>query len=202
MAPRDLRIATGVATLALPGQVESGDLSLVKRVGTRVLVGVVDGLGHGEDAASAAHAAVATLDRYARESLPELVKRSHAGLSGTRGVVMSLALLDPDAESLTWLGIGNVEGVLLRADPKTRPARAFLVPVAGYLGSDLPIAQARVVPFCRGDTLILATDGVKSGFADALPPTATPQALADHILARHAKGTDDALVLVARYAGG
>jgi serine/threonine protein phosphatase PrpC len=202
MAPRDLKIVTGVATLALPGQVESGDLSLVKRLGTRMLVAVVDGLGHGEEAAAAAHAAVAMLDRYARESLPELVKRSHAVLNGTRGAVLSLALLDPDAESLTWLGIGNVEAVLLRADPKARPQRAFLVPVAGYLGSDLPVSQARIVPFCPGDTLILASDGIKSGFADALPLTATPQALADHILARHAKGTDDALVLVARFAGG
>ncbi|HMH83340.1 MAG TPA: hypothetical protein VK531_10750, partial [Gemmatimonadales bacterium] len=53
-----------------------------------------------------------------------------------------------------------------------------------------------------GDTLIFATDGIKEGFAEQLPADATPQQQADHILTRHGKGTDDALVLVARYRGG
>ncbi|HXM38352.1 MAG TPA: SpoIIE family protein phosphatase [Gemmatimonadales bacterium] len=201
MASHGLKLDAGVATLALPGQRESGDLSLVKRVGTGTLVAVVDGLGHGEEAASAAHAAVGALDRYSRESLPELVKRSHTALTGLRGVVLTIAYLDPGAGTMTWLGVGNIEGVLIRAAPAARPVRVGLVPVAGFVGAELTNAQARSVPLGRGDTLILASDGIRSGFADALPPAATSQALADHILARHAKGTDDALVLVARYAG-
>ena len=56
MAAVDLKIDTGVATLPLPGEPESGDLSLVKRIGSGTLVAVVDGLGHGQEAASAAHA--------------------------------------------------------------------------------------------------------------------------------------------------
>jgi hypothetical protein len=53
----------------------------------------------------------------------------------------------------------------------------------------------------RGDTLILATDGIDQGFAGdpgialAAPPTA------ERILADHGKETDDALVLVVRYLG-
>jgi len=201
MAPHGLRIDTGVATLALPGQPESGDLSLVKRVGAGTLVAVVDGLGHGEDAASSAHAAVAAIDRYSRESLPELVKRCHTALSGMRGVVLGLAYLDPTAATMTWLGVGNVEGVLVKADATARPARVGLVPLAGFVGAELVNSQARSVPLGRGDILILASDGIKSGFADVLPSAPTSQALADHILSRYAKGTDDALVLVARYAG-
>src|SRR5438552_424629 len=54
----------------------------------------------------------------------------------------------------------------------------------------------------RGDLLIFATDGIRGGFTEGLPTDATPQQLADEILARYGKGTDDALVLVARYAGG
>ena len=54
----------------------------------------------------------------------------------------------------------------------------------------------------RGDTLILATDGIRSDFLGALLPQGDPpQALADHILARWSKQTDDALVLVVRYLG-
>lgn len=201
MAAHGVRIETGVATLPLPGEPESGDLSLVKSVGGSTLVAVVDGLGHGEDAAFSAHAAVAALDRYSRESLPELVKRCHAALQGMRGVVLGIASLDPVAGSMTWLGVGNVFGILLRADQANRPARVSLVPVAGFIGSELPSPAPRVVSLDRGDMLILASDGIKDGFADALTLAHRPQALADQILARHAKGTDDALVLVARYGG-
>ena len=54
-----------------------------------------------------------------------------------------------------------------------------------------------------GDTLILATDGIGTGFMDQAPD-AGPQQTADRILASFGKGTDDALVVVARYeqAGG
>jgi serine/threonine protein phosphatase PrpC len=200
MAPHDLTIDVGVATLPLPGQQESGDLSLVKRVGGGTLVAVVDGLGHGEDAASAAHAAVGALDRYSKEPLPELVKRCHAALMGLRGVVLGLAFFDPKSATMTWLGVGNIGGVLLRANQTSRPARISMVPIAGFVGAETPHTSARTVPLVAGDTVILASDGIREGFADTLTLTGSPQALADQILSRHAKGTDDALVLVARYA--
>ena len=101
----------GVATLALAGQTESGDLHLVKPVGRGVLVAAVDGLGHGAEAAAAARAAVTALDRHADEFLIPVVRKCHEALIGTRGVVMSLAYLDGAKRSLIWLGIGNVEGV-------------------------------------------------------------------------------------------
>src|SRR5438445_7315767 len=76
----------GVATRALAGETESGDLHLVKRVGRGTLVAAVGGLGHGAEAAAAARAAVAALGRYAEESLPPLVRRLHEALAGARGV--------------------------------------------------------------------------------------------------------------------
>jgi len=91
VAARDLKIDAAFATLPLPGESESGDLCLIKRVGKGTLIAVVDGLGHGQEAASAAHAAVAALDRYSREPLIELVRRSHDALTGLRGVVLGLA---------------------------------------------------------------------------------------------------------------
>lgn len=194
-------IEWGVATLALPGERESGDLHLVKAVGQRVLVSVVDGLGHGAEAAAAARTAVATLDRHVDEFVLPLLQRCHEALRGTRGVVMSLALLDAPRGSLTWLGVGNVEGILLSADQAARPGRARLVTRGGIVGSELPRLRAEVVAVAPGDTLIFATDGIHDGFADAVSADASPQQLADEILARYKKGTDDALVLVARRLG-
>ena len=192
----------GVAMLTLPGERESGDLHVVKSVGSGVLAAVVDGLGHGAEAASAARAAVAVLERHAGESPLTLVERCHRALIGTRGVVLSLAFFDGAGGSMTWLGVGNVEGVLLHGAPGARPARTTLVTSGGIVGSELPRLRAQVCAVAPGDTVILATDGITQHFADGLPRDAAPQRLADHILSRYGKGTDDALVLVARYAGG
>jgi phosphoserine phosphatase RsbX len=52
-----------------------------------------------------------------------------------------------------------------------------------------------------GDTLVFATDGISGDFLADVSAREEPQRLADQILARHGKGTDDALVLVARYLG-
>ena len=191
----------GVATLTLPGERESGDLHLVKPVRAGVLVSVVDGLGHGVDAAAAARAAVAALNRHAQESVLLLLQRCHQALAGTRGVVVSIALFDRTDGSMTWLGVGNVEGVLLYADGGGRRGRERLVTRGGIVGSELPPLRAEVLAVAPGDTLVLATDGIQSGFADELTVDAPPQQLADQILARSGKSTDDALVLVARYVG-
>ena len=55
------------------------------------------------------------------------------------------------------------------------------------------------MPMIEGDTLIFVTDGIRSGFAKGLSTSDPPQLMADRILAEHSKGSDDALVLVARY---
>ncbi|PYP21059.1 MAG: stage II sporulation protein E (SpoIIE) [Gemmatimonadetes bacterium] len=191
----------GVATLTLPGERESGDLHLVKPVRAGVLVSVVDGLGHGAAAAAAARAAVAALNRHAQESVLPLLQRCHQALAGTRGAVVSVALFDRADGSMTWLGVGNVEGVLLYADAGGRRGRERLVTRGGIVGSELPPLRAEVLAVAPGDTLVLATDGIQSGFADELTVDAPPQQLADQILARSGKSTDDALVLVARYVG-
>jgi len=197
-------IEWGVASLALPGEAQSGDLHLVKQVATGALVAVVDGLGHGAEAATAARAAVAALERHATESPVPLVERCHRALQGTRGVVMNVAVFGRSDRSMTWLGVGNVEGLLLYGDGAARSGspRAGLVTRGGIVGSELPRLHPVVLPVASGDTLIFATDGIREGFADGLSPEASPQQLADQILARHGKGTDDALVLVARYLGG
>jgi serine phosphatase RsbU (regulator of sigma subunit) len=193
----------GVASSALPGQAQSGDLHLVKPVSTGVLLAVVDGLGHGAEAATAAHTAVHTLDEHASESVLALLERCHWALKGSRGVVMSVAFANRHQNALTWAGVGNVECLLFHTDaPLAGPTRASLVTRGGIVGSELPQVRAQVLPLAAGDVLIFATDGIREGFSEGLHLDAPPQQLAEHILSQHGKGTDDALVLVAQYRGG
>jgi negative regulator of sigma-B (phosphoserine phosphatase) len=191
----------GVASSAHPGQRESGDLHLVQDTPAGCLAAAVDGLGHGAEAAAAARRAVAVLAAGADESVISMVRRCHRELVGTRGATMSLAAFNAADDTMTWLAIGNVEGVLLRADPRSsRPMESILMR-AGVVGLDLPRLQASVTTISPGDIVVLATDGIRRDFVDLIYPADQPQALAERVLRFHAKGTDDALVLVARYRG-
>ncbi len=191
----------GVASLPRPGESVSGDRHLVEYFPGGALLAVVDGLGHGSEAAEAADVAVTTLARHPHESVISLVRQCHAELHRTRGVVMSLASISSRYDAVSWLCVGNVESVVVKADASAH--RRYEAPVlrGGVVGEKLPPLIAAVKQVSRGDTLILVTDGIRSGFAYGLPRLARPQLIADLILTRYGKGTDDALVLVARYLG-
>jgi hypothetical protein len=167
-----------------------------------MLVALIDALGHGPEAEAAARAAVPILQAHAGEPVVTLVQRCHEGLQKTRGAAMSLASFDALAATLTWAGVGNVDAALLRSGGATGHANPAIVPRGGVVGYRLPTLHAQTLPVSRGDTLIMATDGIASGFTTGLAIDHEPQEIAEEILARFARGTDDAHVVVARYLGG
>ena len=195
-------VECGVAGMALDvsgtGD-ESGDAHVVARFQRGALVAVIDGLGHGAEAAVAARMAARVLHQHAREPIVDLVRRCHEALRATRGAVMTLASFNTVSSSLSWTGVGNVEGVLVRPNQSWR--REGVASRGGVVGYQLPPLRATELPISAGDILIMATDGVRSGFANGLIRTHSPQQMADSILARYRRGSDDALVVVARYAG-
>jgi len=191
----------GVAKYVLPGQGESGDHHLVCCNRKGILVAAIDGIGHGEEAANAAKTAAALLKSSADEPIISLVEQCHEKLRATRGVVLSLACIDPEHGMMTWLGVGNVQGVLMRGEAKGGNVQELLLLRAGVVGSQLPALQATVLPIVRGDTLFFATDGVRGDFSSTLSARENPQRAADRILNQYRSGNDDALVLVSRLAG-
>jgi negative regulator of sigma-B (phosphoserine phosphatase) len=191
------------AGMALGGaENESGDLHLIARFPDGALAAVMDGLGHGPEAAVAARQAARILEAGPGKPVIALVQQCHDALRRTRGVVMSLASFNAVNSEMTWIGIGNVETVLLRADPSATRRREAINGRGGVVGYQLPPLRAAALPVSRGDTLIMATDGIRSAFTSAVSTASTPQELADSIMTRHGKGSDDALVLVVRYVGG
>jgi hypothetical protein len=165
-----------MAQVIHPGQAISGDRHLVRAHSEGVLLAVVDGLGHGAEAAVAADVAVTTLEAHILEPVTLLLKRCHEAMRRTRGAAMSLASIIGVADSMTWLGVGNVEGVVLRADKHAIPARENIQLFPGVVGYQLPSVRSVVTPLSPDD----------------------PQLIARGICRKHCKGTDDGLVLVAR----
>ncbi|MGH2683157.1 MAG: PP2C family protein-serine/threonine phosphatase [Actinomycetota bacterium] len=166
------------------------------------MAAAVDGLGHGPEAARAASAAEQILRGSAGEPAHRLIERCHQGLKRSRGVVMTVACFDATEDTMTWLGVGNVEGRLIRRSDEGGIHHESMVPQAGIVGYRLPALRSVTLPVRRGDVLILATDGIRGGFADPRDLSRTPKEIAERILEVEDKGTDDALVVVVRYLGG
>ncbi len=176
----------------------SGDHHMVRRIDRGVLVAVVDGLGHGRDAEIAARLAIETLESAPVAEITGLVQRCHSVLNRSRGVVMSIASLDAERQTMTWLAVGNIEGVLIR--PGTAKREAILMR-GGIVGHRLPPLRTATLPLSAGDLLVLATDGIREGFAETLRSDAPLQEIADRVLARYGRAEDDALVLAGRWHG-
>lgn len=194
-------IVCGTAAAPIPGESVCGDACLVRREAGGVLLAVADGLGHGEHAAKASAAAMETLRATDEVDVIELLARTHAALKDTRGVALSLAWVDGPGASLTWAGVGNVEAVLVRAAFGVEPPREWLSHRGGVVGYQLPHVRASRHALHPGDLLVFATDGVRSGFLDAISLQRPPRDLAEAILGGWARGNDDALVLVGRFTG-
>jgi negative regulator of sigma-B (phosphoserine phosphatase) len=133
--------------------------------------------------------------------LIELMRRCHEELRRTRGAVLSMASFDLRASTMTWLGVGNVEGVLFRADGPPGARRDSLLLRGGVVGYRIPPLRPAEYQLGSGDLLVLATDGVRTNFSACAPIELAVQEIADAILARHGKATDDAMVVVVRYLG-
>lgn len=191
-----------VAGRALPGQRVSGDRSVVLDAGGgSVLFAVLDGLGHGAAAADASDRAAQVLSENRAEPLDVLILLCHRAMSDTRGAAVSLALFDA-GDRLHWLGVGNVESRIVAAAPGKPAIRSAALLSAGIVGYLLPPnLQSQTVPIRPGDLLLMSTDGITSDYSDGIDLAKPTSEITAEILTKHAKDTDDALVLAARHRG-
>jgi len=192
----------GVASMPAPGEHECGDRHVVSRFPGGALIAVIDALGHGSGAAAtAAVAAAALAGAPVPRPLEAILRECHDRMRRTRGAALGLGLVDWNRRQLSWLGVGNVMGLLAQGGARQPPRLRFLTAQAGVVGDQLPRLAATQVDVAPGDCLVMTTDGVHSDFVQLLPTGMAPQALAEMIVRRYAKGPDDALALVYRVQG-
>jgi len=173
----------------------SGDAHIVQEGEGSVLLGLIDGLGSGEEAAKAAGLARECV--LANSSLPllEILNQCHGCLRNTRGVVMGLLRVDLTAGQIRYAGVGNIGIFALTQDP-FRP-----ISYNGIVGYRLPRVLEFVGAYHPGDTFVLFSDGVDIRFHgdEALVRReGDPQRLAEAVARAYGKDDDDVSVLVAR----
>ena len=187
-----MELSHASASRALPGQSQIGDLAWCHVSPGRARVGVIDGLGHGWEAAQASALAQACLESVADLGLEACFVALDMALAHSRGAAVSLADLDLQSGRLRWAGVGNVEGVLLRGLDSS--ARERLLLQSGIVGCRLPAVRGRELSFRPGDRLLLHTDGVDQLVVRDWDRRLPLQQGAEALLAAHARPTDDALL--------
>lgn len=192
-------IAAGGYSRPLPGFVECGDIFVIEQVERQpvgaLLVTVVDGLGHGNEAGVAAQAAARTVLGHRELPLDEILRHCDQQLHPTRGAAMAVLRLEADGRG-EFCGIGNVEVQCLAGQP---PGLFCLPGIVGH-----SIRALRIMPFTMqsGDIYCLHTDGVTSraDLRGCLP--GAPQTVARRIVDAWGRQHDDATAVVLGYGAG
>jgi anti-sigma regulatory factor (Ser/Thr protein kinase) len=197
-ARAEARPPVGAVCIAKPGEEVAGDSWTSTRTRGRAIVLVADGLGHGPDAAVAARAATAIVAQHGERAPTEILQLAHEALRATRGAAVAVAVIDADAHTLTFAGIGNVFGQILRSDGATT---AGLASSYGTIGGDLRKVNEESFAFAEHDLVLLATDGVRprwqwSSYSGL--PRRDPSLVAGVLYRDFFGGRDDATVVVLR----
>jgi anti-sigma regulatory factor (Ser/Thr protein kinase) len=189
----------GAVGVAKPGEAVSGDdWMLVSGRGRHALL-VVDGLGHGPDAAAAARAATGAFAR-SEGSAAELLGVLHDALRSTRGAAAAVALMQPAKRVLDYAGVGNVSAAV-SGEGRVR----HLVSHNGILGHGAPRMRELAYPFPAGALLVMHTDGVATHWdlgKYAGLESKHPAVVAAVLYRDHLRGSDDATVVVVRNTMG
>jgi serine phosphatase RsbU (regulator of sigma subunit) len=193
LAHDDLNIA--IATRPYIGETVNGDRAQIDWSDDRCRVTLIDGLGHGVEAARASERAATVLGEQSDLSPVEALNVCDRILRGTRGAAVSIATIDLARKRLTFSGIGNVEGRLFQPSRTQR-----LITYRGIVGAARPSARTFEYQLESTWTLILHTDGVSARFDDAEihAPGSTLEETAQSILKLWGRERDDATVVIVR----
>jgi phosphoserine phosphatase RsbX len=189
-----------VASRPMRGQTVCGDMATVHLSDVRCVLAVIDGLGHGPEAARAAGLAAEVIEKHPNEAPDALLSLSHRSLTTSRGAAVTVAVIDRATGTLDWLGVGNVAGVMVRAAEDARPRTHGVFLRGGVLGERMPrLHRPEPMHLEDGDRIVIATDGVRGDLAAAGQTDLDVDVLAQRILDDYGIPDDDALVFVARY---
>ena len=197
-AARDTNFAIGSVCLPLDGEEVCGDAWRVARDESGLSVLVVDGLGHGLSAASAALEATRVFDEQPFASPVDMIQLAHRRMSGTRGGAMASAQIDVAARRIRFAGVGNIAGALVGA-----AGSRGLASHNGTVGAQLVRVQEFVYDWAPGATLVMHSDGLGTRWQlDRYPGAQSrhPAVIAGLLYRDFTRGRDDVTVVVARGA--
>lgn len=159
---------------------------------------VVDAVGSGNEAHHVANRAIQVAQDAQSFDINTLFGNVHVALkSEARGAAMAIAVLDFSQGSITWAAVGEIDGVLHHPPHD----RLSLIQRNGTLGFAHPKPLPSQEVLAAGASVVLATDGIKSGFRKEIPHQDSKKT-ADTILLAHGRPSDDCTCLCLRVGAG
>jgi len=192
---RPAPLEIGAVCVAQPGEVACGDAWAVEWRGGHCVILVVDGLGHGADAAAASMAAVNALRTHPQLAPAAMIEFAHGALRGTRGAALAVADLDLVGE-VRYAGVGNIAGVALAPG-----VARHMVSYSGIVGHEARKIQEFVYPWSQDTVLVMHSDGLSTHWnLDQYPGLASrhPSLIAGVLYRDFTRGRDDVAVVVAK----
>lgn len=145
----------GAASRAYPGLQLNGDAFVIKHWPNHSIVAVIDGVGHGQFAHKAAQSARNYIETHYRSPLAELFLGAARACRATRGVVMTIIVLEWRSRQIQFCGVGNIETRMYNIETD----KHFSVR-RGIVGMKMPRPKISTEKWDQDSILILYSDGV------------------------------------------
>jgi anti-sigma regulatory factor (Ser/Thr protein kinase) len=189
----------GAINVPYPGEEVSGDDWYARVDDAGLTLMVVDGLGHGPQAAEAAGQAGRLFDKHWRSSPVDTLHALHAGLRATRGAAIAIARVDVAQRRVIYAGVGNIVGAIIGSDGQSRR----MISHNGTVGHIAPRIQAFDYPLTdpATATIVMHSDGIATNWSPAAYPglfAAHPAMIAAVLYRDFTRNRDDATILAAR----
>lgn len=196
--PASCPFEVGVASRPAPGMNVNGDGFITQSFGTSLLVGVIDGIGHGEFA----HRITEKIRRYVQThchlELSQIFHGTNRSCQGGRGAVMSLIRLDWCAEEqvrIKYGALGNIEARIHGKNTERLPVRR------GILGKS-PMHPAFLERGLTWDQiLVMFSDGLHSHWQKQHEEMLRNLSVAEgarRLLPELARNNDDATLVIVK----
>jgi hypothetical protein len=195
-ATENARFEIGSMLEPIIGEEVCGDAWAAEQSGSRLVVLVADGLGHGVEAAAASQAAVRAFSQCHREPVEDIAAHLHAALRGTRGAAIAVSEINLQLGRIRFCGIGNISARLMGGDQ-----HHHLVSQYGIAGYQARRICAYEYEWADGAVLVMHSDGLSQAWdLDAYAGILArhPQLAASTVMRDAPRAADDALVLVVR----
>jgi len=194
--PSRMPLEIGVVCVPLRGQNVCGDSWAVYQDAERAVIMLVDGLGHGPDAAEASGEAVKTFDRHSNLDVATILTNVHEALRSTRGAVVAAAEVELSTGKVQFSGVGNICSRIVEWSTSQH-----MVSLNGTAGL---AAKFKVFDYdwARSGVLIMCSDGLTTHWRLSAFPgliAAHPSLIAGILYQNFYRGRDDVTVMAARW---
>ena len=138
------------------GQILSGDEIVLCRQADYIVVGVIDGLGHGKKASEVAQNIKAYIQEHHFLALDTLLSQAHEVFKGSQGAVVALAKIFANGQA-QYIGLGNIETRLLSSQ-----RNLILLPRDGALGIRSRRIEMTLWQMEANEILLFYSDGISN----------------------------------------